>query len=88
MLQSKSTPPSIALESPTPETVAQAVLLPNLTTLLNAGMGVVVVDDNADFPLDSLLVVKQSAAAVVLRLATELVGQVAAPFALCNLLFF
>jgi hypothetical protein len=66
----------------TSDVEAESPPTPDLTSLLNAGMGIVIVDDKADFPHDSLLIVKQSAAAVVLKIATEMVGQVAAPFLL------
>jgi hypothetical protein len=63
-----------------PDVETQAPPSPDLAPLLNAGMGVVVVPDDADFPESSLLVVKQSAAIAVIKVAVELVGQVTVPF--------
>lgn len=60
----------------------------DITPLLNAGMGIVIVDDNADFPTDSLLIVKQSAAPIILRLAQDMVQYVGVPSVLTVLLCF
>jgi hypothetical protein len=71
--QPSNTPPDVGTQAPPSPEFAQ---------LLNAGMGVVVVPDDADFPESSLLVVKQSAAIAVIKVAVELVGQVTVPFLL------
>lgn len=69
-----------------PDAETQAVH-PDLTLLLNAGMGVVYVDDDADFPHSSLLIVKKSAAPALVRMVTELI-EVTCPFVLVTALLY